>query len=521
MNRARQRARRTWLVALAAAVALAPTVARAEINFKFAGHISSDIRYRLWGEPIPATYPSQYEQLKFGFSRNENRVRVAGTASIGRKVTAKADIEMVYYGFSDLNDISAMTMRERVDPYFFEAHAAYVDVYRVLPGLDLRVGRQIVRWGASDLFNPTNNLNPFDFSDPMLFGRALANNMIRLDYNPKDDWVITAVWVPVFRPSQVPRSAPLALNRVDRPAPVQEALYRRSLATLAEVMPPSRIDVSTLQPDTSIENSQVGVRVQGRVLDQDVSLSYYHGRFNLPSLAWTINHADGVAEAGIVWPRMDVVGFDIAGSIEKLGGVGYWIEGAVIFPQEIKYGIYNDLANGQRIPVTFNPVNGDPLLNSTGKMPTVVPSTPFVKVTAGADYSIGQYVYLNFQYVHGFVDEFGYGVTPRLPNKAGANVRLEQAEGDYIVAGMDLKFLRETLLIRLFGVYKLPSFSWTEGFDKNYKPCGVVYPQITWKPWDSTELILGAFIFLGDQDTKFGDPQVGASEIFGKARFWF
>jgi hypothetical protein len=49
----------------------------------------------------------------------------------------------------------------------------------------------------------------------------------------------------------------------------------------------------------------------------------------------------------------------------------------------------------------------------------------------------------------------------------------------------------------------------------------VLFPQIAWAVWDATELSLGAFIFLGDRDTKFGDPAAGASEIFLKARFTY
>ena len=37
----------------------------------------------------------------------------------------------------------------------------------------------------------------------------------------------------------------------------------------------------------------------------------------------------------------------------------------------------------------------------------------------------------------------------------------------------------------------------------------------------ATELSLGAFIFLGDRNTKFGDPAAGASEIFAKAKFTY
>ena len=37
----------------------------------------------------------------------------------------------------------------------------------------------------------------------------------------------------------------------------------------------------------------------------------------------------------------------------------------------------------------------------------------------------------------------------------------------------------------------------------------------------ATELSVGAFVFLGDSSTKFGDPAAGASEVFAKAKFTY
>ncbi len=86
---------------------------------------------------------------------------------IGTRVKAVADVDFIFYGYSDVKDLDATLYRERVDPYYIESDAAYLDVYRILPHLDLRIGRQIVSWGSADKFNPTNNLNTLDFSDPL------------------------------------------------------------------------------------------------------------------------------------------------------------------------------------------------------------------------------------------------------------------------------------------------------------------------------------------------------------------
>ncbi len=507
--------------------------ARADlVDFKFGGQISADIRYRLAGEEVPAPsvvapYPSQQRLLKYGFSRNENLIKAQLSLTIASKVKAVADVDFVWYGYSDVNDINAETLHEQVDPYRLEAHAAYVDIYHLIPHVDLRIGRQVVVWGSADKFNPTNNLNSQDLSDPILFGKALANQMIRVDYNPWRDIIITAVWVPIFRPAQLPRTAPLALTQVDRPAPVQEEAIRNTLVGLAQAMPPNVVNVYTMQPDPTIENSQFGLRLAGRLLGQDVSLSYYHGRFDIPSPSFTVNKPNGVVDVLVMWPKMDVIGADIAGSIEKLHGLGYWVEGAVFFPQKITYGLYNDTSGGHD-PITFTQgANGPDDFRIKIGYPeamrgTVVPSTPFFKLTAGVDYSFNKFVYGNLQYVHGFIDEFGAGVQSYVPSTKGGLPRVESRIGDYLVVGADLKFFSDALLLRLFGAFKLPHADENDpAHGGEPKFTAVIFPQVAWAVWDATELSVGAFIFLGDRNTKFGDPAAGASEVFAKAKFTY
>ena len=535
------RAPRSSSPILAAALLLAGAApARGDIDLKFGGLISSDIRYRLFGEPVSSPYPSQYQLLKFGFSRNENTIKTKLTINVGSRAKAVADVDFVAYGFSDLKDIDAATLRERVDPYRFEANAAYIDIYQLLPGLDLRLGRQTVVWGAADQFNPTSNVNTLDLSDALLFGRQLANNMIRLDWNPKGDWIITGVVVPIFRPAQLPRSAPFALRQLDRPAPVQEDEVRRQLGDLALLNPPTEINVFGLQPQPSIDNVQAALRVAGRILNQDVSLSYYHGRFGIPTPAVTVNRLGGSTDVGVVWPRMDVVGADIAGTIDKLGGLGYWIEGAVTFPGQVDFQLYIDSGNSRterRLAHDGSPAdnvdvdkNGKYAGVFKHKRATVISNAPFFKLTIGADMSFGQHVYVNLQYLHGFIDEFGAGKDARGrqdvndPKKADDpryGPLLTQRIGDYLVGGLDLKFFSDALLLRVFGVIKLPSLDPTSWKLDPYRPTGVLFPQLTWTVWDGTDLMLGAFIFLGDRSTKFGDPAAGASEVFLKGRFQF
>lgn len=539
-------------VALVALSLCSSLRARADVDLKMSGWISSDIRYRLAGEPrYDVSTPTQWQLLPNGFSRNENRIRAALDLAIGKKVKARADAELLLYGFSDLKDLDSTTLRDRVDPYYLEVHAAYLDVTDILPHLDLRIGRQVVPWGAADKFNPVSNLNTLDLSDPLLFGRALANNMVRLDYNPVGDLIFTAVVVPVFRPAQLPRTAPIALLDPLRPAPVSEQGVRAAIDQDRLLTLNQSIEAQVLEPEISLNNVQVGLRAAAKLGGQDVALSYYHGRFGVPAPAWSIatgSVTDVKILTEVMYPRMDVLGLELAGSIEKLAGLGYWAEAAVNFPQEVTFAIYESLqfnelrARAYLPPGAAAPAGCPQVVNRTPNYqgvscpigtrvarPTLIESTPFVKSTVGVDYTLWKgHVYLNFQWVHGFIDEFGAGraARPRVQrDDRTEEPRVEARLGDYLVAGADLKFAGDRLLLRLFTAFKLPSYSLpsanSAGAWDDYAFTAVLFPQLIWTVWDGTELMLGSFVMLGDRSTKFGDPAAGATEIFAKARVSF
>ena len=56
--------------------------------------------------------------------------------------------------------------------------------------------------------------------------------------------------------------------------------------SIARIVDPKQVNVYTMQPDPSIQNSQVGLRVAGRIKGLDMSASYYHGRWGIPTPAW-------------------------------------------------------------------------------------------------------------------------------------------------------------------------------------------------------------------------------------------
>src|SRR5262249_51949393 len=145
--------------------------------------------------------------------------------------------------------------------------------------------------------------------------------------------------------------------------------------------------------------------------------------------------------------------------------LGYFAEVGVFFPQLITYGIYNDGTGSitGHDPVTFAK-QADGSYNTVQTYPeaqrgTVIPSTPFAKYTIGIDYTFKNGFYLNFQDVHGFIDEFGAGVQGYA--KAGAQIgdapRLEQRIGEYLVPTLQMKFFSDQLMVQFAGAIKIPS----------------------------------------------------------------
>jgi hypothetical protein len=166
--------------------------------------------------------------------------------------------------------------------------------------------------------------------------------------------------------------------------------------------------------------------------------------------------------------------------------MGLWGEGALFFPSA------QDLYIEFPIPVDVTP--DDDLLNPVEELvgPSV-DSRPYVKATAGLDYTFGKHVYVQAQYLRGFIDEFG-----------------ADHIGNYLVGGTELVFFGRHLLFRAFGVVDFPT-----GPDDNGS--FVIAPELVLVPkWGSVTFDIGSFFLIGEDDTKFGQPGAGSSILFTK-----
>ncbi|MFO7723023.1 MAG: hypothetical protein R6V49_07365 [Bacteroidales bacterium] len=88
---------------------------------------------------------------------------------------------------------------ERISiPELREAYAGYVS-----PHLDLLLGNQIITWGKTDGFNPTNHVTPVDYF--LLSGepddQKMSNFLLQARIRPVRNTVLTLIAIPVYRPS--------------------------------------------------------------------------------------------------------------------------------------------------------------------------------------------------------------------------------------------------------------------------------------------------------------------------------
>jgi len=503
-------------VFLLAACLLGSKPAFAQTDIEYRGHVQSDLRASIPGNDKPSDSP------EYAFGRTDNLAQFVASFTWG-SVQAVADMALVFSGRSEVQGMEDLQSRPKVDPYYLESDSLYVEVSDVVvEGIDIRLGRQIIKWGTADMFNPTSVLNGYDLEDPLDFGRQVANEMVVVNISP--DWMVEGdeapifaeptlmlVAIPKFRSGLIPDSAllvfsepsqfgrfvrsPLINNLID----VQEKFLEKGGAVV--------YDVNVKEPEALLENTQLGGRLSFTLLGLDLGVMAYKGydhntqpgrdfvtddglfglfddfedtlRNDIEGLMKLLD-LPGIVGPGItiateitlVYPEVRVVGADLSTSIDMLGGLGLWAEFAMTYHDGVNMDlIIGDVMESEEVQVR------------PGK---------FWKLTAGMDYTITKWWYLNVQYLHGFIDEFG-----------------SEFLSDYIVAGSDFKTFDEQVLLRLFGIIQVQDESF------------IVFPQLAFKFWQNTELVAGALLHGGDKDSKFGNRTAGANTIFVKGLYAF
>ncbi len=445
--------------------------------------------------------------------RNENRLEFYFSYTPNKHIQIVGDIEPVFMGSSqakELDDLASMSMLNR---FHMESRAAYVALNELAKGLDVKIGRQIVVWGTADKFSPTNNINPDDLEDRPLFTEPIANQMLVVDYAPlRDRLWFQAVYVPLFFPALLPPSVAAGLRDPYAEVPFADPADSGKIYYLQDTFIPQnpkllpKVLGHVRMPDRTLANGQAAIKMGTRLGDIDLSASYYYGRHDIPlpvEVESSVIHAlnaedepeDGYyiqSDAYLIYPKMQVIGLDFTTQVPWLGNMGLWGEAGLFIPQEERLRIEMPLPFG--VDVTPEDGIANPEMEVEG---ITVRKTPFVKLTAGADYTIGKHVYVQAQYLRGFIDEFG-----------------ADHVGNYLLAGGDVIFFGRHLIFRTFGLIDFASNN-PEGEGMS----GVIAPAILFAPPRGfLNFEVGSFAFLGREGarTKFGARAVGTSIAYLK-----
>jgi hypothetical protein len=345
---------------------------------------------------------------------------------------------------------------------------AYLELKGFLfKNVDLKIGRQRIAWGTADMLNPTDNINPYDLQDVWDFGRHRGSDGVQANVY-LGPVTVTALAVPTFSPAVLPEGG---WASAFTPSAVSLPFLVVTGTTLNVVLPDS----------TLAEGLTVGGKVKASFLGIDASVSYLYARDSLP-LVNAVTVAPAAAgfppnvdvTANLVYPREHIFGADLAAS---LFSVGVWAEAAMFVPQQVILTTDTTLVGG-------------------GVSQTVaLASDPYVKFVVGADYTFPGNVYVNVQYLHGFLQQRG-----------AANLE------DFFVANLDWKLLDDALTISPLGVV-VEIKSWSDVPD-NYAV--IAAPCVSFKPADAVELKVGAHLIVGTASTMFG-AMSGSNEIFLKA----
>ncbi len=468
-------------------------------------------------EEIAVTPPEEPKLSVFGYIQSDDRLKFNGgklnfqeyrlDAKLEYKPFEKskmyAEVWLRTYRFPELYSVNDLSDKKRLLNFDADIREAYFDIYGLFTkNLDIRVGRQRIAWGTADKFNPTDNLNPYDMEDIWDFGRHLGSNAIKLTYYLKS-FTFTGVVIPWFTPSVLPNSdwTPAFMPAYEIPEMITDTSFIPGM-TIPIYLTQGAISDTLVMPQRNIKHyPSFGLKVKKSIGNFDLSLSYVYGRDALPlptemNTFITIDtfmfapevraNATIDVKTKVEFPVMKVIGLDFAGSVK---GVGVWGEAACFLPEK-SFMKRNLRYTAPDFGVVKDSVMSDSL---------VLDDKPYVKFVLGLDYTFKHGFYLNFQYLHGFMHERG----PKELNDYYLLSFQWTSDNGKIKIGI----LNGGIQVNDYKYFK-DNFAW------------IYMPEISYKPVDNAELILGAHLLDGSPATTFGKVTKN-DDIYLKLRYNF
>jgi hypothetical protein len=427
-------------------------------NLKIGGYVQFDDRVRIKDKTL---------------SWEEYRLDLTGQVEF-EKVNFYSEVWFRNFGSTNVKKLFELSDKNKVAPIDVDIREAYVDFKGfIFDNLDLRIGRQRIAWGTADKLNPTDNLNPDDLEDIWDYGRHLGSNAIKLSYY-LGSFTFTGVFIPEFVPAVLPRGDLMFLFADDFYSNFSGEIDFGSIG--------DRVIVK--KPDATLKDgSKFGFKIAKRDLfGFDVSLSYVYGRDDIPIVkkiyfqSYLLNPAtpDSVI---LEFPRMRVLGFDLTGEV---AGVGVWAEAGIFYPEKVDMEVFEYGYNQQGV---FGRIN-------------VLDKKSYTRFVLGLDYTTSYGLYLNLQYLHGFLHErgrenlknyFTFSFEKRYMN--------DKVKFNFLSGGVEFK--------RLKGDYAI-----------------IYNPQLSFTPVDNFEFSVGGRFIESRGKTTFGKLK-DRDEVYVKVKYSF
>lgn len=453
--------------------------AEAQMKIRWKGVIGSNLFLGL----MPKGDVSNQDNLGQLFNyRNSNFLGFGLVAKLGDVITGKANVEVRNLNFSQATTSFDLENYNKNFPVSLRLNEAFIEFHGLLEIIDLTIGQQRIAWGATTVFNPTDNLNPFNLENPLDFQQRLPVPAIKAAFALGEHATLTLVNIPMYTPAILPISLFREVTTIDISTLVPKG-FKLGQITSNEILQ---------QPEFRVENMQAAARLAVEIDPVNFSLSYFYGRLfvpvpkRIPIINPGIDFATKTVrplaqDVTLVFPRVHTIGADFSSS---LFGVDVRAEVAVFIPVEAVEAditLRTDPKDPKSI-VRVNPLTGKKLAVTGFK------KEPFVKLVLEAEYTFPGGFHAILQYIYGFFNEQDWD-------------KLHH----YWMLTMRKTLFRGKLELRLVSGFEL-DITPTSGEKQDGKEPGyafLVNGEMIWKPFDVGQIVLGGIVSRGTRGTTF------------------
>ena len=315
----------------------------------------------------------------------------------------------------------------------------YIGTYDLIPNSDIKAGKLIISWGSADMLSPLDNFNPLP--PGMSFtSMTQKNGVLAADatYYFNDITYLQAIVLPSFVPSYMPKK-------------YEEQMY---LSMFAPQFQAQGIEITSVNISHALpEKPAWGLKLSRCFSSFDAAISYYNGYYfnGYPKTMEPVPDASGIVlDLGLGYPEKSVFGFEFQGDFPGIEGATLRGDLAYITPQPWQ-------------------VQGEDMLKD-----------PYLKAVIGADYTTSFDLYLNANFIWGFVSEEGDQCSPYF----SLNARKELEDSKLTPTYLGIISLSDGSMINSIGA----NYDFTDDFSLSFSYVSV----------------------LGELSTKLG--QMGSSE---------